>query len=80
MSEADAFDWSSQTAVVVRRVDAIAVYRNKEGDIVIRQERAMMEVDAVVTIPIQHAYSVIEALTRHVKGPFPAPPGLPPIT
>ena len=80
MSEADRFDWSTQDAVVVRRVDAIAVYKNKEGDIVIRQERATMEVDAVVTIPIQHAYSIIEAVTRQVKGPFPTPPGLPPIT
>lgn len=80
MADSDGFDWSKQQSVVVKRVDPIAVYKNDDGDIVIRQERAVLEVDAIVTIPIQHAYSVIEAITRQLKGPFPSPPPLPPLT
>ena len=79
MAESDEFDWSQKQSVVVKRVDAIAVYKSDDGDIVIRQERAVSEVDAVVTIPIQHAYSVIEAITRQLKGPFPSTPPLPPL-
>jgi hypothetical protein len=79
MTESDEFDWSNRKSVVVKRVDAIAVYRNEDGEIVIRQERATLEVDAVVTIPIQHAYSVLEAITRELKGPFPPSPPLPPL-
>lgn len=73
MEETEVFDWSDKKSVVVRRVDAIAVYKNAEGDIVIRQQRADVPVDAVVTIPAQHAYSVIEGIQRQVKGPFVTP-------
>ena len=79
MAETDGFDWSKNRWIVVKRVDPIAVYRNDDGDIVVRQERATLEVDAVVTIPIQHAYSIVEAITRELKGPFPPPPPLPPL-
>ena len=79
MADSDGFDWSKQQSLVVKRVDPIAVYKNDDGDIVVRQERAVLGVDALVTIPIQHAYSVIEAITRQLKGPFPSPPSLPPV-
>ena len=79
MAEIDEFDWSKQKSIVVKRVDPIAVYKNDEGDIVIRQERATLEADAVVTIPIQHVYSVLEAITRHVKGPLLPSSHLPPL-
>lgn len=78
MAEADTFDWSKGKSVVVKRVDAIAVYRNDDGDIIIRQERTTLGVDAVVTIPIQHAYTVLQAITRELKGPFPHTPPLAP--
>lgn len=78
MADTDGFDWSTQKSIVVKRVDAIAIYKNKAGDIIIRQERSTTDDDAVITVPIQNAYSVIEALTREVKGPFPPP--LPPLT
>lgn len=73
MDETEQFDWSDKRSVVVKRVDAIAVYKNSDGDIVIRQQRADVPVDVVVTIPAQHAYSVIEGIQRQVKGPFATP-------
>jgi len=79
MAESGEFDWATPESVVVKRVEAIAVYKNRDGDLVIRQERATLEHDAVITIPIQHAYTVIEALTRLLKGPFAPPPPLPPL-
>ena len=69
------FDWSDKRSVIVRRVDAIAIYTNAEGDIVIRQQRADVPVDSVITVPTQHAYSVIEGIQRQLKGPF-TPPSL----
>ncbi|MGZ8154459.1 MAG: hypothetical protein ACXWUH_12710 [Burkholderiales bacterium] len=76
MAEYGEFDWSDPKRIVIKRVDAIAVYKNEDGDIVIRQERAMVQVDAVVTIPVQHAYSVIEAIQRQLKGPLVTPSSL----
>jgi hypothetical protein len=73
MAEYDEFDWADPKWIAVKRVNAIAVYKNEDGDIVIRQERAMVQVDAVVTIPPQHAYSVIEAIQRQLKGPLVTP-------
>jgi hypothetical protein len=73
MEENERFDWGDRRALVVRRVDAIAVYTNSDGDIVIRQQRADVPVDAVITLPMQHAYSVIEGIQRQLKGPFVAP-------
>jgi NADH/NAD ratio-sensing transcriptional regulator Rex len=75
MEEVQQFDWADKGSIVVRRVDAIAIYKNSDGDIVIRQQRVDVPVDAVVTIPAQHAYSVIEGIQRQVKGPFIAPLG-----
>lgn len=76
MAQYDEFDWSDPKRIVVKRVDAIAVYKNEDGDIVIRQERAMVQVDAVVTIPAQHAYTIIEAIQRQLKGPLVTPSSL----
>jgi hypothetical protein len=72
-NEAAAFDWSDADRVVVKRVDAIAVYRNAEGDLVIRQE-GRGGTDACVTVPARYAYTLIEALQRQLKGPMFAEP------
>lgn len=73
MTQLDPYDWNDKKALVVRRVDPIAVYVNATGDIVIRQQLAEMPGDAVVTIPIQYAYTVIEGIQRQLKSPFVAP-------
>lgn len=62
------FSWSDDSLVVVKRVDAIAVYRNPEGDIVIRQERRGGAEDNVVIVPGQYAYTLVESVQRLLKG------------
>ena len=36
MAQSNDFDWSKQKSIVVKRVDPIAVYKNDDGDIIIR--------------------------------------------
>jgi|SRR5438128_834029 hypothetical protein len=62
------FSWSDEALVVVKRVDAIAVYRNPEGDIVIRQERRGGNEDNIVIVPGQYAYTLVESIQRLLKG------------
>ena len=64
----DDFSWSDDALVVVKRVDAIAVYRNPEGDIVVRQERRGGNEDSVIIVPGQYAYTLVESLQRLLKG------------
>jgi hypothetical protein len=70
MEDARQFDWADKGSIVVRRVDAIAIHTDSEGDIVIRQQRADVPYDVIITIPPQHAYSVIEGIQRQVKASF----------
>lgn len=83
MAESNVFNWSDQEIVVVKRVDAIAVYRNPEGDIVIRQERPLGDGDAIITVPSQYAYTMVEAIQQQLRGPgpgmFPPPRQVPPV-
>ncbi|HYC47670.1 MAG TPA: hypothetical protein VED01_19515 [Burkholderiales bacterium] len=69
MQEAEQFDWSDKAAIVVRRVDPIAVYTNADGDIVVRQQPSNTAADSVITIPRDRVYVFIEALQRQFKGP-----------
>lgn len=64
----DDFSWSDDALVVVKRVDAIAVYRNPQGDIVIRQERRTGNEDNIVIVPGQYAYTLVESIQRLLKG------------
>jgi hypothetical protein len=64
----DDFSWSDDALVVVKRVDAIAVYRNPDGDIVIRQERRGGADDNIIVVPGQHAYTLVESVQRLLKG------------
>lgn len=73
MEDAEQFDWADKRSIVVRRVDAIAIYINDEGDIIIRQQHAHQPLDSIVTIPAHSVYAVLERLQRHVKAPFAAP-------
>lgn len=58
---ADQFDWNSVVAVI-RQVDAIAVYANDDGDIVIRQKNALGEEDHAVYFPVSQAKAVIDGI------------------
>ena len=73
MDNAEQFDWSDKRSIVIPRVDAIAVYTNSEGDIIIRQQHAHSSVDSVIRVPARSAHSVIEGLQREQKGRFAAP-------
>jgi hypothetical protein len=61
MSDAEDFNWSEENTIV-SAVQAIAVYFNPRGDIVIRQQDAMGDEDDFIVIPIQHARRVAEAI------------------
>lgn len=53
---------ADKEAVVVPSVQAIAVYTNPDGDIVIRQQDPMGQDDAVVVIPRAMVGRVVKAL------------------
>lgn len=58
----DKFDWNDKDAVVVQRVDAIAVYQNEKGDIVIRQQDSMGGDDHYIIIPPDRVNDVLNAI------------------
>jgi hypothetical protein len=62
------FSWSDEALIVVKRVDAIAVYKNPQGDIVIRQESRAGDEDNIVIVPAQYAYTLVESMQRLLKG------------
>lgn len=59
------WDWHSaenKEDIVFPSVEALAIYLNEAGSIVIRQQDFLGEDDEVIVIPISHAESVIKAL------------------
>ena len=59
------WDWNDEDgkeSTVVQSVQAVAVYTNVRGEIVIRQEGARGEDDSLVIFPITYAKSVVEAI------------------
>ena len=80
MAQSNDFSWSDHKSIVVKRVDAIAVYKNGEGDLVIRQENPLGESDRIVVVPAQYAYTVVEAMQQQLKATtvFGGPRTLPP--
>ena len=68
MSQSNDFSWSDEALIVVKRVDAIAVYKNPQVDIVIRQETRAGSDDNIVLVPAQYAYTVVESIQRLLKG------------
>jgi hypothetical protein len=67
MAQTNDFSWSDPRSIVVKRVDAIAVYKNRDGDLVIRQENPAGQSDRIVVVPAQYAYSVLEAMQQQLK-------------
>jgi hypothetical protein len=59
------FDWLSnddKESVVVPSVQAVAVYNNGQGDVVIRQQDGMGNEDQVIIIPRSTAKAVAKAI------------------
>lgn len=68
MSSSD-WNWYEQKPeIVFPSVQAVAVYQNPDGDVVIRQQGEMGEDDSVVIIPARNVDAVIAAIkTAAVK-------------
>jgi hypothetical protein len=62
------FSWRETDVVVVRQQDAIAVYRNSDGDLVIRRRRAWDEDEDVWIVVAQtQIRTVIDAMEMVLK-------------
>jgi len=55
------FNWLDKSAIAIERVDAVAVYQNEYGNIVIRQQ-SYDDDDAVIIIPRSRLDDLILAL------------------
>lgn len=65
-------DWNwngdeEKTSQVIPRVNALAVYSNENGDVVIRQQGSMGEDDNIIIFPASHADAVILAIKLEVE-------------
>lgn len=59
------WSWNAEDAdesIVIARVDAVAVYQNTKGDLVIRQQHPLGEDDAVLVIPRAHVPAFIQGI------------------
>jgi hypothetical protein len=63
------FSWQDDEAVIIKRTDAIAVYRNSNGNVVIRQEGTGLgdnPDDQIIVIPHERVQDVIAALSKEL--------------
>jgi hypothetical protein len=68
MSDDGDFNWRDTDAVVVRQQDAIAVYGNPAGDLVIRRRQAWDENEDVwIVVARTQVRTVIAAMERVLK-------------
>lgn len=68
-------DWSwhkpaDRSSVIVAAVQAVAVYTNPRGDIVIRQQDSLGEEDSIIVIPRAAANTLAGAIRNEAKKPF----------
>lgn len=62
MSETE-FSWGDKEDIVVRSVDAVAVYANQDGDVVIRRMADFQEQeDAIVVVPRNSVDALVKAI------------------
>lgn len=66
----DEFVWTpDESAVVFKTVQAVAVYKNPYGDIVIRQQAGPLDDDdAVIVIPRDRVPALASALKTELEG------------
>ena len=61
------WDWNSSSAkesLVLPRVDALAIYANNNGEIVLRQQGMDGHDDSIIIIPKSQAQEVIDAISK----------------
>lgn len=63
----NAFDWTDRnnTSIVSPPTDGIAVYKNEDGDVVVRQSCGI-EDDTFIVIPMSLAAKVVEAIVSEL--------------
>lgn len=66
MSNPDDFEWDGESTVIAS-VQATAVYTNKFGDIVIRQQDPMGHDDSTIFIPKDRAEEVAQAILNEYR-------------
>lgn len=62
----DDFDWS-RTFVAIEQVNAVALYKNKDGHLVIRQRNSMGEEDSFIIIPMDRVASLAKEMREMAK-------------
>ena len=62
----DGFKWDDEE-LVIQQVDAVAVYRNPHGDLVIRQRDSVSHDDSIVVVPMERAKALRAAIKREIK-------------
>jgi hypothetical protein len=67
VSEDKEFKWSETDSVVIRAVEALAVYTNPTGDVVIRQQNSMGDEDHFIVIPPDRIEDLITALKNETE-------------
>jgi hypothetical protein len=60
------FKWDDESTVI-KQVEALAIYQNPHGDLVIRQRDSTGNDDALVIVPMQHAKDLVKAIKREIK-------------
>lgn len=64
----DDFSWDNNESIVVKPVDAIAVYESAHADVIVRvQNGEGCGEDTVALIPREYARAVATAITRLLK-------------
>lgn len=69
------WNWSGteeKESLVVKSVQAIAVYSNASGEIVIRQQSALGDEDSFIIIPRTNAAALVKAIKDEAKRPHQA--------
>lgn len=63
------FNWNDAEEVIVfKTVQGVAVYRNEDGDVVIRQQAGPLEEeDTFIVVPSSHLEPLITALQTEAK-------------
>lgn len=57
----------NKETIVVPSVAAIAVYSNKDGDVVLRQQDPMSDEDSVIIIPKMFVQQVLQAIHSEIQ-------------
>ncbi len=62
------FDWNDQDGIAVNQQDAIAVYANDKGDLVLRRQKDWNEEeDSIIVVAPAYVRQLIEAMERTFK-------------